>query len=241
MKKTLNWLFDYPNLQIYQFEDGFKFSLDSLLLAEFAEIKKNEERILDLCTGNGVIPTILAYKYHKKIIGIELQKEIYNLAVESIKLNKLEELAEFICDDVKNIDKHFPRESFDVILCNPPYFPYHNENHVNDCELKKIARHEIYINLATVFKIAGAMLKNKGRFYLVHLPERLSEIVIYAHENHLFLKKIQFIYSKDNENAKIVLCMFTKNGRMGTKVLPNINISKVDTYQNLFKERSEEK
>ena len=88
MKKTLNWLFDYPNLKLYQYEEAFKFSLDSILLAEFAQIKKNDENILDMCTGNGVIPTILAWKTNKKIYGIELQKEIYDLAVSSSKINK---------------------------------------------------------------------------------------------------------------------------------------------------------
>ena len=92
MKKVLNWLYDYPNLKLYQYEQAFKFSLDSILLAEFAEIRKNDTNILDLCTGNGVIPTILAWKTNKKIVGIELQKEIYDLAVASLKVNNFTRL-----------------------------------------------------------------------------------------------------------------------------------------------------
>jgi len=83
MKKSLNWLFDYPNLQIYQYDDAFKFSLDSILLAEFAEIKKDDRKILDFCSGNGVVPIVLNYKFKKDIIGVEIQNEIYSLVTPS--------------------------------------------------------------------------------------------------------------------------------------------------------------
>ena len=235
MKKVLNWLYDYPNLKLYQYESGFKFSLDSILLAEFAEIRKNETKILDLCTGNGVIPTILAWKTKKKIVGIELQKEIYDLAVLSLKVNNLEDKIKYICDDVKNINNYYKEESFDVILCNPPYFPYHNKNFVNKSDLKKVARHEICIDLKSVMEVASKMLRSKGRLYLVHIPERLDEILVLAHQYHLAAKEIQLIYSKENENATIVLISFLKNGKFGVKVRPGIDISNKDTYQNLFR------
>ncbi len=235
MKKSLNWLFDYPDLQLYQYEEGFKFSLDSILLAEFAEIRKKDNNIIDLCTGNGVIPTILNYKYQKKIIGIEKQEEIYNLAKLSAEKNNMKEKIELICDDVNNVFNYFSKESFDVVLCNPPYFPYHNLKYVNDNEFKKIARHEIYVNLKGIIKIAGELLREKGRFYLVHLPERIEEIAVYAHENQLAIKELQFIYAKDDRLATIVLVTLMKKGKFGTKVYPPIDISKAKTYQNLFK------
>ena len=234
MKKTLNWLFDYPNLKLYQYEEAFKFSLDSILLAEFANIKKKDTMILDLCTGNGVIPTILAWKTGKNIIGIELQKEIYNLAVLSLGVNNLSDKIHYICDDIKNVDNYYNEGSFDVILCNPPYFPYHNEEHVNNNDMKKIARHEIFIDFDTLLKIASKMLRSKGHFYLVHLPQRLDEILIKAWQHELAAKEIQLIYSKDNENAKIVLIDFVKNGKFGVKIRPGINISNLATYQNIF-------
>ena len=237
MKKALNYLFDYPNLKLYQYEEAFKFSLDSILLAEFAIIKKNETKILDLCTGNGVIPTILAYKYHKKIWGIELQKEIYDLANLSLKENHLEDLISYICDDVKNIFNYFPIESFDVILCNPPYFPYYDDKHANDNHLKKVARHEIYIDLENIIKIASKLLKTKGKFYLVHLPKRIDEIIIYAQKYHLAVKEIQFIYSKEQIDATIVLVCLVKDGKFGVKIRPFINIQNKTTYQNLFERK----
>lgn len=235
MKKVLNWLYDYPNLKLYQYEQAFKFSLDSILLAEFAEIRKNDTNILDLCTGNGVIPTILAWKTNKKIVGIELQKEIYDLAVASLKVNNLEDKITYICDDIKNISNYFKEESFNVILCNPPYFPYHSDKHVNQNDLKKIARHEIYIDLRKILEIASKMLRTKGRFYLVHIPERLDEILFLAPQYHLMAKEIQLIYSKENENATMVLICFIKNGNFGVKVRSGINISNLTTYQNLFR------
>lgn len=203
MTKELNWLYDYPNLKLYQFKEGFKFSLDSILLAEFAEIRKNDCQILDMCTGNGVIPTILAWKTKKKIVGIELQKEIYDLAVSSLEVNHMEELIHYICDDVKNISHYYPTEFFDVILCNPPYFRYTKNSHVNQCDLKKIARHEIYVDLEQIIKIASKMIRFKGRFYLVHLPERIDEIIFFAYQNHFAVKKIQFIYSNEQKMLKL--------------------------------------
>lgn len=235
MTKELNWLYDYPNLKLYQYKEGFKFSLDSILLAEFAEIRKKDIRIVDFCTGNGVIPTILAWKTQKQIIGIEFQEEIYNLAIDSLKENHLGDKIHYICDNVKNITNYYSSDFFDVILCNPPYFRYSKESHVNQCDLKKIARHEVFIDLATIISLASKMLHTKGRFYLVHLPERLDEIIVLAYQNRLAVKKIQFIYSNEEKNAKIVLVCLVKDGRFGVKVLPAINISSLSTYQNLFK------
>ena len=235
MKKTLNWLFDYPNLKLYQYDSAFKFSLDSILLAEFANIRKNENKILDLCTGNGVIPTILAWKTNKNIVGIELQKEIYDLAVLSLQVNKLEDKIKYICDDAKNINKYYEEESFDVVLCNPPYYPYHSGSNVNKSQLKKVARHEIFIDLKTILEIASKMLHSKGHFYLVHIPERLDEILYLAHQYRLTAKEIQTIYSKEQENATIVLINFMKDGKFGVKIRPSININGLETYQNIFR------
>lgn len=235
MKKQLNWLFDYPNLKIYQYEEGFKFSLDSILLAEFATIRKSDENILDLCTGNGVIPILLHFKYKKKVVGVELQKEIANLARESIKENGMEQAISIIEDNVLELENYFPGNNFDVILSNPPYFKYHHPNFVNHNSLKSIARHEIAIRLEELIKIAGSLLKNKGRFYLVHIPERLDEIIVFANKYGFGIKKIQFVHSKLTETPIIVLVALVKNGKFGCKILPPISIEGVESYQNLFK------
>ncbi len=235
MKKQLNWLFDYPNLKIYQYEDGFKFSLDSILLAEYATIRKSDEKIIDLCTGNGVIPILLHYKYHKEIIGVEIQKEIADLARDSIKENDMEDAISIIEDSVLELENYFPGNNFDVVLSNPPYFKYHNPDFVNQNSLKSIARHEITINLKELIGMASYLLKDKGRFFLVHVPDRLDEIMVYAYQYGLGIKRIQFVHSKIEEAPIIVLVTLVKNGKFGCKIAPPICIGGLETYQNLFK------
>lgn len=234
MKRCLNWLFDYPNLKIYQYDNGFKFSMDSLLLAEFVDIRKNDEKIIDFCTGNSVIPIVLNWKYHKKIVGIEIQKEIYDLGCLSVKYNQMDNDIVLIHDNVKNINKYYSVGSFDVVICNPPYFAVHNMDFVNQSNLKKYARHELFIDLDGILKLASEMLRNRGRLYLVHISSRLNEILVIAHRYHLFAKKIQFIYPKKEKMAGIVLILFIKNGNFGTTVLAPKFLEDYSTYQNMF-------
>lgn len=237
MKKILNWLFDYPNLQVYQYEEAFKFSLDSILLAEFASIKKDDEKIMDFCTGNGVIPILLHFKYQKKVIGIEIQKEIYDLALDSVKINHMEDSISLICDSVMNLGNYFPGNNFDIILCNPPYFKVQEDSHVNDNSFKKIARHEVTITLEEIICMASKFLKNKGKFYMVHVPERIDEIFVYANRYGMAVKELQFIFSNILDKPIIVLVTLVKGGRFGTKVYPSICIQGLNTYQNLFQRR----
>ena len=234
MKKVLNWLYDYPNLKVYQFQDGFKFSLDSILLAEFAEIRKNDEHIIDLCTGNGVIPILLTHKYQKKVTGVEIQAEIAQLARESVAYNSMDSMVTILEKDVLELKNYFPGNNFDVVLSNPPYFKYHHTKFVNDNEMKGIARHELKISLEQLVEMASYLLKSKGRFYLVHIPERLEEICVYAHKYGFSVKQIQFVSSKDGEAPIIVLVCLVKDGKFGCKVRPTLSIENRESYQNIF-------
>lgn len=235
MKKINNWLFDYPNLKVYQFEEGFKFSLDSIMLAEFVQIKKNDNNIIDLCTGNAVIPILLNYKYSKNIDCIEIQKEIYDLAIDSVKENGMGNNVNVVLGNVSEIEKYFPGNNYDVVTSNPPYFKYHSKDFVNDNLIKGIARHEIMINLSQLFQTVHYLLRDKGRFYLVHIPERIEEIVKYANDCHLSLKELQFVSSKTNENPIIALMCFVKRGSFGCKVYPQVAINGLNSYQGLFR------
>lgn len=234
MKKVLNWLYDYPNLKVYQFQDGFKFSLDSILLAEFAEIRKNDEHIIDLCTGNGVIPILLAHKYQKIVTGVEIQAEIAQLAKESVAYNSMDSMVTILEKDVLELKNYFPGNNFDVVLSNPPYFKYHHENFINKNLTKSLARHEITINLESLIKITSYLLKSKGRFYLVHVPSRIDEIIVFAKKYNFGIKEIQFVHSKIEESPIIVLITLIKDGKFGTKVKPPISILNLNTYQGLF-------
>jgi len=235
MKKLLNDLYDYPNMKIYQLENGFKFSIDSILLAELVQIHKNDNSILDLCTGNAVVPLILSMKTNISIVGVELQSEIYQLAIQSVHLNHKESQIQIIHDDIKKLSNYFPGNKFNIITCNPPYFKYHHDSFLNKDDLKKIARHEVTINLEEVINIGSNFLKDKGNFYLVHISERLQEILVLCEKNQLRIKDLFFVYPKKGELSFLVLIRAIKNGNLGCKVHSPIYLDELSTYQGLFR------
>ncbi len=233
MKKVLNDLYDY-GLKIYQDEDNFKFSLDSILLAEFVECI-DRYTIVDFCTGNAPVPLILSTKTKAKLYGIEIQKEIYDLAIQSIKENNLESRIEIINDNIRNVSKYIKDESVDIVTCNPPYFKYNSDSLVNLTREKAIARHEIEMDLEDIMKSAKYVLKNKGILYLVHRCDRLEEIIVMMNKYNFSIKKLQFIYTKDSKNSIMVLIKAIKNGNTGSlNVLPSINILDYKSYKNIF-------
>ena len=216
----LNDLYD-TGFKIYQNDEYFKFSLDSLLLAKFVKPDYKDKKILDLCTGNAPIPIILSSNNNFEITGIEMQKEIYHLASESIKINNIKNV-NIINDDVKNLKNYFPGNNFDIITCNPPYFKVEKESLLNKNEIKSIARHEITIDLEKIIKISSKLLNDQGILGLVHRPSRLIEIVNLCEKYSLEIKKIQFVYPRINEEANIVLIEAIKNGKSQLKVLEPI-------------------
>ena len=165
--KVINDLLNYKNMKIVQNEDYFNFSLDSVLLPNFVTIKKNTKKILDLGTGNAPIPMIISTRSNAKIYGIEIQKEIFDLAKESIKMNNLEKQISLINDNMKNLDKYFEPNSFDIIISNPPYFKVNEKSNMNECIQKTIARHEKEITLAEIVFIAKKYLNNNGIFAII--------------------------------------------------------------------------
>lgn len=233
--KVINDLYDYENLKIVQESESFKFSLDSLLLAEFVDSVDNSKLILDLCTGNAVVPLVLSYYYPNKIVGFEIQEEIYQLAEESICFNHLEHQISLYHDTVIHIGKYFPGNNFDIITANPPYFKYNKTSLVNENVQKAIARHEIYLSLEELFQVVKYALKENGVFYLVHLPERLEEILALCEKYRLVAKKVQFIYTKENTNAGIVLVKCVNNARNALVVSSPLYISKYKSYKNIFR------
>jgi tRNA1(Val) A37 N6-methylase TrmN6 len=233
--KVINDLYDYENYKIVQDTDTFKFSLDSILLAEFADTITDSLEILDLCTGNAVVPLILSYYYKNTIYGFEIQKSIFANALESVKINNVDNQIKLICDDVKNIRNYFPGNNFDVILANPPYFKYQESSIINDNMEKAVARHEIYLNLDNLFEVVNYSLKDGGAFYLVHLPERLEEILSLCEKYKIKAKKIQFIYTKKDNSANIVLLKCIKGANNGLAVNAPLLISDYKSYKNIFR------
>lgn len=240
--KVVNDLLDYNNLKIVQDDNYFNFSLDSVLLPNFVKLNKNTKKILDLGTGNAPIPMILSTMTNAEIYGVELQKEIYELAVESLKINKLENRINLINDNIKNLDKYFESNSFDVIVSNPPYFKYSEKSNINETIQKTIARHEKEITLSELVSIAKKYLDNNGTFAIVHRTDRLIEIIEEFRKNNIEPKRIRLIYPKEGEESNMVLIEGRKNGNIGLKILPpliahNKNGDYTDEVKNMFKER----
>lgn len=234
ISKVKNDLFDYKNRYIMQMRDGFKFSLDSLLLAEFVKVKKDDKKILDMCTGNAPVPLVLSLKTNAEIVGFEIQKEISELALESVKINGLEKNIIIINDDIKNINNYFESNTFDIITCNPPYFKTKEDGYRNKNDFLTLVRHEIAIDLETIFKIASKNLKDNKAFYLVHRVERLDDIIVLARENKMNVKELQFISTKKEKAANTILVKCVKNSKPGIKLRKEICVDNLDTYQHLF-------
>lgn len=218
--EVVNYLLGYKNLKIVQNTDMFNFSLDSVLLPNFITLNKNAAKILDIGCGNAPIPLILSTKTSAKIIGVEIQKDVYELALKTVKMNDLEKQIEIINDDINNIYTCFETESFDTVVCNPPYFKVATTPNLNTIEYKTIARHEIKLNLEQIINIAKKVLKNNGNIAMVHRPERLSDIITIMRKNNIEPKRIRFVYPKETKEANILLIEGVKNGRPGLKILP---------------------
>ena len=191
-------------------------------------VLKNNMKIIDFCTGNAPIPMILSTLTDSNIIGVELQKEIYNLAVQSVKINNLEDRITLLNMNVLDIFNVYETDSFDLITCNPLYFRVNEFSNLNNNMIKSIARHEIEIKLEDICRISKKLLKNNGSLVLVHRTDRLSEIINMLLKYNLQPKRIRFLYPKELENSNLVLIDARKNGNVGLKVLPPLICHNMD-------------
>lgn len=230
-----NDLFDY-GYYIFQNDEYFKFSLDSLLLAEFVRLRKGKKKLLDLCSGNAPFLMILDKKFNSsniKLYGVELQKEIYDLAIKSIEYNNISSIS-MINGDVNNLNQLFNGEKFDVVTCNPPYFKTINDKLLNDNEIKAIARHEIKIDLDSIVKNTAKVIQNQGYFYMVHSVTRFIEVIDVLHKYNFGIKRIVFVHDRKDEDAKLFLIEAMFNGKDYINVLPPVIVSEHTSYKNIF-------
>lgn len=219
--EVVNDLLNYDNIKIVQNSDWFSFSLDSVLLANFVHVN-NKMMIMDFCCGNAPIPLILSTKTNSKITGVEIQKEVFSLAIKGVRLNNKEKQIEIINEDVKNLHNIYETDSFDLITCNPPYFKYKNSSNINNNNTKALARHELSLTLEDVFKTAKKILKNNGKLAMVHRTERLIDIICLMRKYNLEPKRIRFIQPFSNSNSNLVLIEASKNGNAGLKIESNL-------------------
>ncbi len=239
--KRLDDILNY-DLKIYQDSDFFYFSLDSIILGNYSNIRINDSKIIDLCTGNGVIPIILYKRFKKNIDCIDIQEKLVEVAKESVKINNMDNYINVICGDINNYFDNKFNNYYDVVLCNPPYFNSVDKKNVQNLNYeKKIARHEILLNLNDLFSCVKKILKNDGVFYLVHRPERLEEILSLLKKYNLIPKRIFFVHENINKKAILVFIESRLNGNSGLSVDKPLILYDIDGKETLeYKRLNEE-
>lgn len=204
------------NLKIIQNKECFCFGIDSVLLSDFAKNIKKNSKVIDLGTGSAIIPILLSAKTEDtQITGVEIQKNIAEMAQRSIILNDLQDKIKIINCNIKELDKDI--ENYDVVVTNPPYMKK-NTGLKNENISKLISRHEYECTIEDVARISFKILKDKGELYMVHRPERLTDIFSAFKKYRLEIKNIRFVYSNEKSQAVLVLIKAIKNAKPFLKV-----------------------
>ena len=212
-------------LYLIQDPDKFCFGIDAVLLSNFVKVKKNGH-VVDLCTGSGIVPMLLSAKTGaKKITGIEIQSDIADMARRSVSYNKLDEKIDIINDDISNALKYINNCSVDSVCVNPPYMK--DTTAIKNPDLPMaIARHELLTDLETVINIASKLLKESGKFFMVHRPSRLSEIFASMRQNRIEPKRLRFIHPYVESKANLVLIEGAKGSGVWLDVEPPLVVYK---------------
>lgn len=224
---------DFNGLKIIQNKNGFCFGIDAVLLSDFAKDIRNGSNVLDLGTGTGILGILLCGKTKlDKITGVEIQQEVYDMAKRSIKLNQLEDRFAVINEDIKNLDKKLELQSYDAVVSNPPY-KKDNTGLKNSNEYKVISRHEVKCNLEDIIRVSSKLLKNNGKLYMVHRPERIKDVVLNLEKYNMQLKEIRFVHPNINKKPNMILVKAVKNGGDFVTVKEPLFVYNLDgTYSN---------
>lgn len=228
--ERLNDILGYKDLKIYQDDEFFAFSLDSIILANYCTVRLRDKNIVDFCSGNGVVSMILTRRTSSKIDAVEIQEKLYNLAMRSIDYNGLEKKISVFNEDIKDFStRHL--NCYDLVVCNPPYFKVEEQSKMNLTREKMIARHEIMINLKEVCNCAKKVLKDNGRLTMVHRSDRLMDILAEFRENNIEPKRVKFVHERGDKPSTLVLIEGQKMGKVGLIVeQPLIMYNEDGTY-----------
>lgn len=212
---------------IIQKQNGFKFGVDAVLLSDFAASARSS-RTLDLCTGTGIVPILLAAKTNtENICALEIQEDIADMARRSIEYNKLADRVQITCGDLKNAPEIYGRGCFDKITCNPPYMKC-GAGLRNDTDTKSVSRHELLCTLDDVIYVSSQLLVSKGRFYMIHRPSRLADIMCAMRKFHIEPKKLRFVHPHADSAPNLVLVEGMKDGGDELKILPPLSVHSSD-------------
>lgn len=199
------------DLKIIQKTDGFCFGIDAVLLSDYVRVEKNS-KIVDLGTGTGILPLLLSEKTKAAhITGIEIQHEIADMAKRSVEYNKLGDKIQIVEGDFLKAADWFGTKSFDAVVTNPPYRKV-GTGLINPTDNKAISRHEIYCTLESLISVSSKLLKDYGRFFMIHRPERLVEIFYWMREYRIEPKSIRLVHPKAGKPANLVLIYGLKFG-----------------------------
>jgi tRNA1(Val) A37 N6-methylase TrmN6 len=225
------------DLRIIQSPNVFSFSLDAVLLARFVWVPIQKGKLVDLCSGNGVIPLFLSARTKGSITGVEIQERLYDMAERSIAYNELGDRLQMVHGDIKEAPQQLGFEQYDVVTCNPPYFPTPSKDEINENEHFAIARHEILCTLEDTVKSASQLVKQGGKVAFVHRPGRLIDIIELMRKYRLEPKRIQFVYPKAGKEANTLLIEAIKDGSPDLKILePLIVYDDHNEYTPVLKE-----
>nr|WP_302328593.1 tRNA1(Val) (adenine(37)-N6)-methyltransferase [Salirhabdus salicampi] len=211
-------------MRIIQSPTVFAFSLDAVLLAKFAYVPIKKGNILDLCTGNGVIPLLLSRRSYANITGVEIQERLYDMAIRNVQLNKLDNQLQMVHGDLKDVHKVLGPSHYDVVTCNPPYFPTPKKSEQNINDHLAIARHEIYCNLEDVVQSCSRLVRPGGKVAIVHRPSRLVDIITLFRKYRVEPKRVQFVYPKRGKEANTLLIEGIRDGKPDLKILPPLYV-----------------
>ena len=211
--------------EIIQHPGKFCFGMDAVLLANFARVKKGE-RALDLGTGTGIIPILLTAKTEgESFVGLEIQEESADMARRSVAHNHLEEKIDIVTGDIKEAAEIFGLVSFDVITTNPPYM-IGQHGIANASDTKAIARHEVLCTLDDILRESAKILKPKGRFYMVHRPFRLAEILSKMVAVGIEPKRMRMVHPFIDKEPNMVLIEGLRGGNSRMTVEPPLVVYK---------------
>lgn len=202
------------NLKIVQDNALYKFSSDSVLLSNFAKIKKSEN-VVELCSGCGVISVLVFAKYApKKILGFETDKRLFDLSQKTLLFNEIKDI-EFVNEDLKNASKIVGLGKIDVVICNPPYYLLPKDT-TKISEKYLTTKYESSATLSEILKVSSQLLKFGGKLFFVFTTSRLQDLLFIAKKNDLVCKDLKFVFKKDK--ADLVLAKFVKKGLSGCEV-----------------------
>ncbi|MFQ3574043.1 MAG: tRNA1(Val) (adenine(37)-N6)-methyltransferase [Thermodesulfovibrionales bacterium] len=221
--KTLDFIRD---IRFYQYKDGYRVSVDAVLLYDFVNLPRLQT-IIDLGAGSGIIGLLLAKRYpNSSVTLVEIQSRLAALANENIALNNLDSRVSVINTDIKDLSTQYSiAGKIDVVVSNPP-FRRAKTGLISPNDEKALARHEVNLSLSQLLKASSDILRHHGHLYLIYLPERLSEVILKMRENALEVKRLRFVHSFSNTPAKMVLIEGVKGAKPGLKVMQPLIIYK---------------